>query len=158
MPDNLLPGFFVWYNSYTQEPSLPLVKGTRGTQRHTIKNGWYRMQGEDRTCGASVEHGRGVGASRQRTHPADDWHGSCLLMSILNQTQFRGPFEYHRPGRTYKKRPRFRIKRTAAGYVWLSKKKRVLTKPAATKSEAKKRAKIKLKAIKQAKRTRRKKF
>jgi hypothetical protein len=75
-------------------------------------------------------------------------------MSILTQG-FATNDEYRPPPRTYKKRPRFRIKRTAAGYVWLSKKKRVLTKPAATKSEAKKRAKEKLKAIKLSKRNKR---
>jgi hypothetical protein len=77
-------------------------------------------------------------------------------MSILTQGAIKG--EYHPPGRTYKKKPRFRIKRTAAGYVWLSKKKKILTKPAATKSEAKRLAKAKLKAIKQSKRTKRKNF
>jgi hypothetical protein len=39
--------------------------------------------------------------------------------------------------------------------VWMSKKKRPLTKPAATKSEAKRRAKDKLKAIKLVKKGRR---
>jgi hypothetical protein len=67
-------------------------------------------------------------------------------MSILTQSAFKG--EYHHPGRTYKKRPRFRIKRTKEGWVWMSKKKKALTKPVEKKSEAKKLAKLKLKAIK----------
>jgi len=72
-------------------------------------------------------------------------------MTVLDQGNFKG--EYHPPGRTYKKRPRFRIKKTEGGFVWWSrKKKKAITKPAATKSEAKKRAKEKLKAIKLSKR------
>jgi len=75
-------------------------------------------------------------------------------MFILTQSAFKG--EYHRPGRTYPKRPRFRIKKVEGGFVWWSrKKKKAITKPAATKSEAKKRAKEKLKAIKLSKRTKR---
>jgi hypothetical protein len=73
-------------------------------------------------------------------------------MTVLDQSNFKG--EYRRPGRTY---PRFRIKRTPDGFVWLSRKKKVLTKPAATKSEAKRLAKAKLKAIKLSKRTKGKK-
>jgi hypothetical protein len=75
-------------------------------------------------------------------------------MTILTQ-QFAANDEYRPPPRTYKRRPRFRIKRTSNGWVWLSKKKRALTKPAKTKSEAKRLAKAKLKAIKLAKKGRR---
>lgn len=78
-------------------------------------------------------------------------------MTVLTQG-FAHNDEYRPPPRTYKKRPRFKIKRVEGGYVWISRKKKVLTKPAATKSEAKKRAKIKLKAIKLSKRNKRKKF
>jgi len=76
-------------------------------------------------------------------------------MSILTQGNFKG--EYHRPGRTYPKRPRFRIKKVEGGFVWWSrKKKKAITKPTATRSEARKKAKEKLKAIKLSKRNKRK--
>lgn len=78
-------------------------------------------------------------------------------MTVLTQG-FAHNDEYKPPGRTYHRRPRFKIKRVEGGYVWISRKKKVLTKPAATKSEAKRLAKVKLQAIKQAKRIKRKKF
>jgi hypothetical protein len=55
-------------------------------------------------------------------------------MSILTQSNFKG--EYHRPGRAYKKRSRFRIKRTPDGFVWITKKGKNMFAPVATKKGA----------------------
>jgi hypothetical protein len=68
-------------------------------------------------------------------------------MTVLDQSHFKG--EYHPPGRTYRRRPRFLIKKTPEGLVWWSrKKKKALTKPAPTRPEAKRMAKLKLAEIK----------
>jgi hypothetical protein len=59
-----------------------------------------------------------------------------------------GAGEYHPPGRTYKRKPRYKIKRVEGGYVWVSKKGKQLTKPLPTRAEAKRAAKAKVKSWK----------
>jgi hypothetical protein len=124
------------------------AKGLGGTQSNTIKVGWYRGPGEYRLCGVRARHGGVWETRRPGTLPCGCWaRWLAAFMSILSQTLSGGKFEYHRPGRTYKKRSG-RIKRGKSGlFYWESKKGKVLTIPTSTRKEAKRLQKRKLRAI-----------
>jgi hypothetical protein len=124
------------------------AKSLGGTQSHTIKFGWYRGPGEYRLCGVRAKHGGVWETQRPGTLPSGCWaRWLAAFMSILSQALSGGKFEYHRPGRTYKKRSR-RIKRGKSGlFYWESKKGKVLTIPTSTRKEAKRLQKRKLRAI-----------
>jgi hypothetical protein len=114
------------------------AKSLGGTQSHTIKFGWYRGPGEYRLCGVRARHGGVWETRRPGTLPSGCWaRWLAAFMSILSQALSGGKFEYHRPGRTYKKRSG-RIKRGKSGlFYWESKKGKVLTIPTSTRKEAK---------------------